>query len=119
MEASSASRTYLTAAPGGWGLSWESGALASDGEWDLRSGDKGSPRLGTHLRTLMPEGFVSGKGQALCWEVTLGTLVPEGARPDQGGVSTWLPRSPEVPGISGLRDRTGRGLCWDCSFSLG
>ena len=43
-----------------------------------------SPRLDTHFRTLMPNGNMSGKGQDICWEVTLGTLVPAVARPGHG-----------------------------------
>lgn len=81
-----------------------------------RGAGAGSPRLDTHFRTLMPDGNVSGKGQDICWEVTLDTLVPVGARPGQGGASTWLPHSPEAPGILGLRDMTGLGL-WGTSAS--
>lgn len=86
MEVSTVSRTYRTAAPGIWGRCWEFRDLGVGWvvEHEKGWGQEGGSRLGTHLTTLIRDGAVSRKGQGICLEVTLGTLVPKGARPGQG-----------------------------------
>ena len=87
------SRIYLTAAPGAWGLYPELGdpGIGWGVEHEEGWGQEGASRLGIRLAALIRDGAVSGKSQGICLEVTLGTLVPKGARPGQGRASTWLP----------------------------
>lgn len=70
------SRTCPTAAPGVWGCSWELRDLGNG--WGVERERKWGLSLLLHLTTLIRDGGVSGKGQGICLEVTLGTLVPKG-----------------------------------------